>query len=176
VAKSLPNADSPPPGPSRLGNWFLGIPPGAEAGTYAEQLQRARDWELSGSAKHRRWALSFLAAHDFQQAREGLLRALSDPDRGVRTMAIITLMGPEEQLSDIGESIIHALGGEAETAAWFVQLPAAPGQIGTFGLTNRLLPHLDELAQRATRRRERRRAAKFAQLLRSHPAGWPLTS
>jgi hypothetical protein len=83
-------------------------------------------------------------------------------------------MGPDNELGDIGESIVAALGGEARTAEWFVQLPAAPGQIGTFGLTDRLLPHLDKLAEDAPSRRDRRRAAKFAQLLRSHPSGWPL--
>ena len=177
VAKPLADDDSPAPGPpSRLGRWFLGIPLGTEEATYAERLQRARDWRSSASPKHRRWALSFLAAHDPEEARRALLRALSDPDRGVRTTALVSLMGPEEELSGIGESIVAALGGDARAAEWFVQLPAAPGQIGTFGLTERLLPHIDELAQRAPRRSERRRAAKFAQLLRSHRAGWPLTS
>lgn len=177
MAKPLPDDDSPPPGPpTRLGRWFLGSPAGAEEGTYAERLQRARDWGSSDSPKRRRWALSFLAANDPQGTRQALLRALRDPDRGVRTAAIVSLMGPDEELGDIGESIVAALGGEAKTAEWFVKLPAAPGQIGTFGLTERLLPHLDELAQSATSRRERRRAANFAQLLRSHSAGWPLTN
>jgi hypothetical protein len=80
-------------------------------------------------------------------------------------MAIVSLMGPDEELNEIGESIVAAMGGEARTAEWFVQLSAAPGQIGTFGLTERLLPHLDELAHHAPGRRERRRAAKFSQLL-----------
>jgi hypothetical protein len=159
-----------------LSRRILGIPPEPENETSAQRLERARQWALSDSPKHRRQGLSLLAAHAPQEAREPLLRALSDPDRGVRTMAIVALMGPDDELVDIGESIVATLGGEAKTAEWFVELPAAPGQVGTFGLTDRLLPHLDELAQHAPSRRDRRRAAKFAQLLRSHPPGWPLTN
>jgi hypothetical protein len=85
-------------------------------------------------------------------------------------------MGSEDELGEIGNSIVAVLGGDARTAQWFIQLPATPGQMGTFGLTERLLPHLDDLAQRAPGRRERRRAAEFARLLRSHSVGWPLTS
>ena len=116
-----------------------------------------------------------LAADAAEEARKPLLNALSDPDQGVRTAALVSLMGPQDELSEIGDSIVAALGGEAKAAEWFVQLPAAPGQIGTFGLMDRLLPHLDELAQHAPRRRDRRMAAKFAEVLRSHPDGWPLT-
>lgn len=78
-------------------------------------------------------------------------------------------------LQTVSETRASRRAGASRPAEWFVQ-NAVPAQIGTVGLTDRLLSHLDDLAQNAASRRDRRTATKFARLLRSQPVGWPLES
>lgn len=73
-----------------------------------------------------------------------------------------------------GEKIVAQFGGEFRTTECFVQQGWGPGPIGSFGLTERLLPYLDRIARTGGRRHNRRRAASYARELRQHPIGWPL--
>jgi hypothetical protein len=89
-------------------------------------------------------------------------------------MAFIVLLGNDPP-SELGERIVTKLGGEHAAAEWFVQNHFGAGSIGSFGLTNTLIPSLEDLARNARRRRYRRRAAQYAAALTHHPAGWPMT-
>ncbi|MFZ0090941.1 MAG: hypothetical protein WAL63_15630 [Solirubrobacteraceae bacterium] len=105
--------------------------------------------------------------------REPLLRALDDPDKRVRMAAFVLLLwhdAPEGH----GERIVAQLGGELKAAERFVQEPWPPGAIGSLGLTERLLPHLEHIARTGMRRKDRRRAAAYVGILRDHPLGWPV--
>jgi hypothetical protein len=110
-----------------------------------------------------------------EEALEPLFTGLNDGDRHVRTMALVLLLGYDPP-SKYRERVVVELGGDPSAAVWFVEHGVGAGSIGSFGLTQRLLPHLDHIARSAARPRYRRRAAFYASLLREHPNGWPLLS
>jgi HEAT repeat protein len=147
-------------------------PPGE---TDSERVQRASTWLSSESPKERATALSILAAEAPDEAVEPLLSALTDSDRHPRTMAGVVLLGLDSP-SAYGEQIVSRLGGDQRAAEWFVDVGLGAGSIHSFGLTQRLLPALDELAQDSKHRRQRRRAAVYAEQLRQLAAGRPLTA
>jgi hypothetical protein len=126
-----------------------------------------------GSPKERRWAPSILNQIAPDEALEPLLVALEDPDKRVRAMAMVVLLSRDPP-AIYGDKIVARLGGEFRTAECFVQHRWRPGPIGSFALTERLLPHLEKIAQTATHRTDRHRAAHYARELRQHPIGWPL--
>jgi hypothetical protein len=66
--------------------------------------------------------------------------------------------------------------GGFNAAEWFVHMRCDAGSIGSFGLTQRLLPSLDEIARNGKGRGDRRAATIYASELRQHPPGWPLTT
>jgi hypothetical protein len=119
--------------------------------------------------------LSMLAAIAPEEAVEPLFSALNDSDTHVRTMALVLLLGCDPP-SKYGERVVAELGGDDSAAVCFVEHGLGAGSIGSFRLTQRLLPHLDQIARSAARRRDRRRAAFYASQLREHRSGWPLLS
>lgn len=167
------DADDERPAPGRWFRKVFGILPDPPGETASQRLDRARAWVSSSSAKERANGLSMLAAAAPEEAVEPLLTALNDGDRHVRTMALVLLLGYDPP-SKYGERVLVELGGDHSAAVCFVEHALGAGSIGSFGLTQKLLPHLDHLARSAARRRDRRRAALYASQLREHPNGWPL--
>ena len=90
-------------------------------------------------------------------------------------MALLLLLGYDPP-SKYGERMVAELGGDYTAAVCFVEDGLGAGSIGSFGLTQRLLAHLDQIARSAARRKNRRRAAFYASQLREHPNGWPVLS
>jgi HEAT repeat protein len=146
-------------------------PPGE---TPTERVDRARRWISSDSPQERSQGLSILAAEAPEEATEPLFAGLTDSSKWVRGMAMIVLLLRDHPDSQ-GERIVTTLGGEPSTAKRFVEWGWSAGAIGSFGLTDRLLPHLDEIAHNDRRWRIRRRASFYARELREHPPGWPAT-
>jgi hypothetical protein len=167
--------DDRPPG--RLFRKVFGIVDEPPDETPTQRIDRARVWLVSESPAHRRQALSTLAADEPEDAIEPCFKALlADPDESVRSMAFMLLLGYDTPApSRHGDRIVRELGGESSAAAWFVQNHRGAGSIGSFGLTDRLLPCLDAIARNGRRRKDRRVAARYARELRTHPRGWPLT-
>ena len=128
---------------------------------------------LERVGRERRQGLSVLHAVAPDKAIEPVFDALHDPDKLVRAMAFIILLGYDPP-STYADRIVTELGGELKAAQRFVQSGWGAGSIGSFGLTDRLLPQLDEIARTGSRRTDRRRAASYARELRQHPIGWPL--
>lgn len=160
-------------GPGWLFHKIFGITPDPPGETSEQRLDRARAWLASDSPKCRRQGLHILAAAAPDEAVEALLRGLTDPDKDVRMAAGIGLM-MRDKPHESSDRIVEALGGDEATATWFVRLGGGPGIIGTLGLTDRLLPHLSDIARNAQPRRERRTAAKYVRALQSRPVGWPV--
>jgi hypothetical protein len=150
------------------------IDPGPPGETGLQRLERAWAWVSSESARERRQGLSVLHVIAPEEAIEPVFGALHDPDKLVRAMAFIILLGYDPP-STHADRIVSELGGELKAAQCFVASGRSAGRIGSFGLTDRLLPHLDEIARTGDRRSDRRRAAAIARDLRQHPPGWPLT-
>ncbi len=163
---------------SRFGHLFrkiFGILPAPPEETADQRLDRARAWLSSESPKERVNGLSILGARAPAEALEPSFAALSDPDKHVRAMAFILLLGDDTPTKH-GERIVTELGGELSASEWLVQMRCGAGSIGSFGLTQRLLSSFDEIARSGKRRGDRRIAARYAHDLRRHPAGWPLVS
>jgi hypothetical protein len=116
-----------------------------------------------------------LLGGDRDRALEPLLKTLDDPDKRVRTTAFLGLLWHDPPEGH-GERIVVQLGGEARAAERFVKERWPPGAIGSLGLTDRLLPHLEQIARTGTRRKNRRRAALGVRVLRDHPPWWPVTA
>jgi hypothetical protein len=93
------------------------------------------------------------------EATEPLLAALEDPARSVRTMAMVVLVSRNPP-SLQGEQIVARLGGEFKAAECFVHQGWGAGPIGSFALTKRLLPHLDQIAQTSCRWKARMRPTR----------------
>ncbi len=139
-----------------------------------ERKARARKWASSDLPRRRREGLSILAKLAPDEALEPLFSALSDPDVEVRRGAFIGLLGYGPPPASYGERIVQAFGGDAGAAQEWVKAGYGPATIGWFGLTDRLLPHLDGIAANGKGWRRRRVAAKYARELRRHPPGWPV--
>lgn len=107
------------------------------------------------------------------EAIDAAAAALSDPDKHVRAAAMWVLLG-DEGPSEHGDRLVAELGGVRSAAEWFVQMHPGPAIIGSFGLTERLLPSLDEIAEHGSARKDRRTAATYGRTLRQQPPGWPL--
>jgi HEAT repeat protein len=128
----------------------------------------------SASPNERATGLSVLAGVDRDEALQPLLKALDDPEKRVRITAFVHLLWHDPPAGH-GERIVAHLGGELRTAERWVQESWPPGAIGSLGLTDRLLPHLEHIARIGSRHKDRRRAAAAVRILRDHPPGWPLT-
>ena len=139
-----------------------------------ERKARARRWIASDLPRRRREGLSTLVEVAPEEALEPLFNALADPDLEVRRVAFIGLLGYGPPPASHGERIVQAFGGDAGAAREWVKAGYGPATIGWFGLTERLLPHLDEIAANGRRWHHRRVAAKYARELRRHPPGWPV--
>jgi HEAT repeats len=150
------------------------MPEGPADETHAQRLDRGRAWLSSDSPEERATGLAILGGMDRDEALEPLLKALDDPDKRVRTTAFLYLLWHDPPEGH-GERVVAELGGESRAAERFVQERWAPGAIGSLGLTDRLLPHLEHITRTGTRRKDRRRAAAYVRILRDHPPGWPMT-
>jgi hypothetical protein len=148
--------------------------PGLEGATDAQRLDRARVWLSSASPEERAMGVRVLASMDRHEGLEPLLNALDDPDKRVRTTAFVQLLWHDPP-ADHGERIVAHLGGESRAAERWVQMGWGPGSIGSLGVTERLLPHLERLARTGARRKDRRRAAAYVRILHEQPPGWPMT-
>jgi hypothetical protein len=151
----------------------FGIEPDPPGETPSQRLDRARSWLTNEIPNRRVQALSILNAMAPDEALESCFAAFSDPDDKVRTMAATVLVG-QPRPAQYGGRIVTELGGEMAAAEWIVRMRQPVGYIGSFGLTERLLPCLDEIARGAERQRDRRTAARYADELRQHPPGWPM--
>jgi HEAT repeat protein len=152
-----------------------GLMAGLEGATDAERVDRARVWLSSDSPEERATGIMVLASTDRDGALGPLLKALDDPEKRVRTAAFLNLLWHDPPEGH-GARIVEQLGGDSRAAERFVQERWPPGAIGSFGLTERLLPHLDDIARTSPRRKDRRRAALCVRILREHPVGWPMSS
>jgi hypothetical protein len=111
-----------------------------------------------------------LAGSAPEEAIERSFGALRDPDRRVRRTAIAVLLLLLDQPAAHGERLVRELGGEPQAAEFLVHLRGDAHTIGAFGVTHRLLPHLDQIARSGERASDRRRAARYARKLRKQPS------
>jgi hypothetical protein len=142
--------------------------------TKEQKVKRAKKWIASDLPRRRREGLTLLCAEAPDEALEPLFTYLSDPDLEVRRAAFVGLLGYGVPPRAHGERIVKAFGGEASAAQEWVRVGYGPQTIGWFGLTDRLLPQLDEISHDGKRWLDRRRATKYAAELRRHPPGWPV--